>query len=256
MKSISLMCMAVVLLLTSGIGATVSPFDDLTLTPESYWNGSDGSGGFVSGNAFFSNSYSGGFWSSFAYSNRTDIGTVGFDAQYTSITGGGVAGSSNYAISYYDSWAAAPRIQLGASVISGGYFSNNAYGYHSMADGDAFAKKFGGAGGNDPDWFLLTIYGLDANLQHTGDSVDFYLADFRFGDNAQDYIVSNWSWVDLSSLGVVSGLEFEMTSSDVGQWGMNTPAYFALDNLTFNPVPEPAMMLLFIVGALIRKRNR
>jgi len=252
------MCMAALLLLTSGIGATMSTFDDLTLpSSESYWNGSDLSGGFVSGSAFFTNSYSGGFWNSFAYSNKTDIGTVGFAAQYTAITGGGVAGSSNYAISYYDSWAAAPQIQTGASVISGGYFSNNAYAYHSMANGDDFAKIFGGASGDDPDWFLLTIFGLDAGLQRTGGTVDFYLADFRFADNAQDYIVSDWSWVDLSSLGVVAGLEFEMTSSDVGQWGMNTPAYFALDDLTYNPVPEPAgMLLVFVVGALLRKRNK
>ena len=31
-----------------------------------------------------------------------------------------------------------------------------------MIYGDQFAKKFGGADGSEPDWFLLTISGQDA----------------------------------------------------------------------------------------------
>jgi hypothetical protein len=37
--------------------ADIADFEDLALTGESYWNGSDGSGGFASGSAYFSNSY-------------------------------------------------------------------------------------------------------------------------------------------------------------------------------------------------------
>jgi hypothetical protein len=61
--------------------------------------------------------------------------------------------------------------------------------------------------------------------------VDFYLADYRFTDNSEDYIVDEWTWVDLSSLGAVDSLSFTLTSSDVGQFGMNTPAYFCMDNV-------------------------
>ena len=85
-------------------------------------------------------------------------------------------------------------------------------------------------------------------------TVDFYLADYRFADNSKDYIVENWEYVDLSSLGVVKSLEFSLNSSDAGVFGMNTPAYFAMDDL--NCVPEPAtMVLLALGGILLRKRK-
>ncbi|MFP5471550.1 MAG: DUF4465 domain-containing protein, partial [Bacteroidia bacterium] len=65
-------------------------------------------------------------------------------------------------------------------------------------------------------------------------TVEFYLADYRFSDNSQDYIVDDWTLVDLSSLGNVSKLKFMLNSSDVGAWGMNTPAFFVLDELTYS----------------------
>ncbi|HMO36139.1 MAG TPA: DUF4465 domain-containing protein, partial [Gemmatales bacterium] len=56
--------------------------------------------------------------------------------------------------------------------------------------------------------------------------------------------------VDLSGLGAgTSALTFELTSSDVGPFGMNTPAYFAMDNLVV-AVPEPGTMALVGSAAL------
>ena len=52
---------------------------------------------------------------------------------------------------------------------------------------------------------------------------DFYLA------QNGEYVVG-WTYVDLSELGEIDGLTFEMSSSDTGTYGMNTPAYFAMDN--------------------------
>ena len=40
--------------------------------------------------------------------------------------------------------------------------------------------------------------------------------------------------MDLSSLGEVSSIEFVLTSSDNGEWGMNTPTYFCLDGLSID----------------------
>ena len=99
-----------------------------------------------------------------------------------------------------------------------------------MKDGDAFAKKFGGASGNDPDWFKITIKAFsNGNFQ---DSTDFFLADFRFGNNAQDYILKDWGYATLLTSNPIDSVYFELSSSDVGSWGMNTPAFFALDELT------------------------
>ena len=50
--------------------------------------------------------------------------------------------------------------------------------------------------------------------------------------SAEDYIVDEWTPVVLTSLGNVKSLEFQMSSSDNDPiFGMNTPAYFAIDNI-------------------------
>jgi len=127
-----------------------------------------------------------------------------------------------------------------------------------MRDGDGFAKKFGGATGSDPDFLRLTITGQDGGGATTG-TVDFFLADFRFADAAQDTIVRDWTFVDLSSLGAVASLGFALASTDNGAFGMNTPAYFAMDNLTVAAIPEPSTAWLLaggigIVGLALRRR--
>jgi hypothetical protein len=66
--------------------------------------------------------------------------------------------------------------------------------------------------------------------------VEFYLADYRFADNRDDYILDTWQYVDLTSLGMIKSLEFTLSSSDIGEWGMNTPAYFAIDTLVSQSV--------------------
>ncbi len=189
-----------------------------------------------------------------AYSNQIQaaVPLKGYgDGQYTAIPGSGQGGSDNYGISFIG-YIDPPTVILdSAGVVDGFSVTNNNYAYYSMLEGDAIAKKFGGISGDDEDWFLLTITGKDVGGAVTG-TVDFYLADFRFADNQSDYIVDDWEFVDLASLGVVKSLEFALSSSDVGGYGMNTPAYFAAD--TF--VPEPGTILLLGAGCLTLFRRR
>jgi len=215
---------------------SVATFDDLTLSPESFWNGSDQSGSFKSGamggEITFINSYNSDWqsWSGFAYSNMNDISTPGYTNQYSAITGKGFEGSANYAVCY-----PSPMAELGFTLpgkITGFYITNSTYAYLSMKNGDAYAKKFGGETGNDPDYFKLMIEGLDGDGLPL-DTIYFYLADFRFADNSKDYILNNWTWVDLSNLKVANKLRFSLSSSDNAVWGMNTPGYFCIDDLKY-----------------------
>ena len=141
----------------------------------------------------------------------------------------------------------------------GAYLTNATYPYLTMRDGGpfGFAKQFGGVSGDDPDFFLVTITGYDDSASSVG-SVDFYLADYRFTDNTQDYLVDQWAWVDLSSLGAVKQLQFTLSSSDNDPvFGMNTPAYFVLDDLVYAPEPGSALLLslgLLALGAAGRRR--
>ncbi len=218
----------------------VAAFEDLVLAPESYWNGDDGSGGFVSGDASFENHYSAEweFWDGFAYSNRTDANGTGYEAQYNAIPGGGQGGSANYAVAFVG-WEAPPTLTFAhPQRFTGLYVANNCYAYYDMRDGSPFSKKFGGDTGDDEDWFKLTITGIDANDLPAG-VVEFYLADFRFADNARDYILDSWAFVDLAPLGEVQTLQFTLSSSDTGGSGMNTPAYLCLDTIVTGIADAP-----------------
>ena len=234
MKHIYLAIIAIVLVFNA-TAQSVASFDQLTLAPEKFWNGSDGSGSFTSGGVTFYNSYSNsqGYesWSGFAYSNMSDATTEGFINQYSAITGHGNQGSSNYAVGYPSLSAAVADFKT-TTTVRGLYVTNSTYAYWSMKNGDDFSKKFGGESGNDEDWLILTIEGFNADKQSTG-KVESYLADFRSSNSTDDYILNTWEWVNLESLGLISKLEFSLRSTDNSIWGMNTPGYFCIDNLNY-----------------------
>lgn len=187
---------------------------------------------FNSGSCIFNNTYNidfGGFWTAgWAYSKTNDTIKGDYSNLYACYANKGVDGSNNYAVSQNLSF-----IKINDNIPKGLYVSNTTYAALSMKNGDAFAKKFGGTTGNEPDYFKLTINAFKNGSLKT-EKVDFYLADFRFTDNALDYIVKDWTYVNLEILGNLDSLQFTLTSSDTGQFGMNTPAFFCVDNITTN----------------------
>ena len=223
----------------------VCDFEDLTINPESYWNGADESGVFITGNTRFYNDYNPEWssWSGWAYSNMSDSTTPGWLNQYSAITGAGYHSDSmstvggNYGVSYAP-WPSMVDFEDGrAWTVAGLFVTNSTYTALSIEHGDEFAKKFGGADGSDPDYYKLIIWGRAEGA--ATDSIEFYLADFRFDDHEKDYIIKTWKWVDLSSLGKVDSLLFVLTSSDMSDWGMNTPGFFCLDDLHVIPNEVP-----------------
>lgn len=225
-------------------------FESLTLVQaDTFYNGSDNSGGFTlnngtSNSATFSNvftDFGGGFygWNGFSYSNVTDITTEGYGNQYASYAGSGANASAKYAVFYPTGIITLQNVAQVDSVK----LTNTTYAALSMLNGDAYAKQFGSTmdangvddGTNGEDFLRVWIIGMDNQMVAT-DSVEFYLADYRFSNNSQDYILDAWTNVHLSSLGLVKHLAFKFESSDVGQWGINTPTYFAMDDLHFTNV--------------------
>ena len=262
-------------LTTPTSGAATIDFEDAEMAKKKvyggpgggrYWAGlqppTDGSidSSYVSGGARFLNNNAeccGGavFWNGFAYSNTTDTTTPGNGNEISAYAGGGAVNSANYAVAYAGG-ASAPRIEFDVpSLLQSAMLTNTTYTGLSMRDGDFFAKKFGGDSGTDADFLLLTITGRDAANVSTG-TVDFYLADFRSNDPAEDYILDVWTMVNLSSLGLVSALEFSFASSDVGQFGINTPVYFALDNIQAVPVPAAGYLFGPALAALLLRRRK
>lgn len=238
MKKIYFLASALLAVTTLKAQTTVD-FEDLTLPAESFYNGSDEAGGFVSGGVTFENEYNTAWnsWNGFAYSNMTDNTTAGFGNQYSAFPGSGANNSEMYAIYTNGDTLRFPGTNANLLSID---LTNTTYAYLSMKDGDAYAKQFGSSndangdddGTNGEDFFYVRIFNHDAAGNKT-DSLDFYLADFRFVDNSDDYIVDTWTNVDLSSFNNVNYLTFSFNSSDVGSFGINTPLYFAMDNLVY-----------------------
>lgn len=240
MRNFTLLIIALLL----GISAqaqSVASFDTLTLPKaDTFYVNYSSYGddlGFDDGLAHFPcvyDTFPGGwqYWKSgFAYSNMTDSLTAGYTNQYSAITGKGYNGSSQYIIG----WDVMNKIYLkGKAVgkpVNGFYLANTSYAYYSMRDGDMFAKKFGGASGSDSDYLVITVRGyLDGALKT--DSVQEFLADFTSSDNTKDTIYRGWRWVNLLTLGNVDSLQIQLTSSDMGAFGMNTPGYYAIDDFT------------------------
>lgn len=167
-------------------------------------------------------------WWGYGVANHTATDFNSLDDQFNSCVGNGYDKSVNYGVAYVGDFMGPVYVTLStddAAVVPGVYVTNAAYAMASMLNGDSYAKKFGKG-----DWFKLTATGYDDDEATTG-SVDFYLADLRSDDEDDWYVVNDWKYFDLSTLGKVRQIKFTLSSTDNSTSGMNTPAYFCYDNM-------------------------
>ena len=190
-------------------------------------------------------SYGGFSWDGMAYSSVNDTTTAGFGNQYAAYGDGMGMGDAGSYVIHANPYTPRSVITLPvATTIQGFYANNTTYAALSMLNGDDFARQFTTASN---DFFKLTIEGFDGSDSSQG-TVDFFLADYT-GETGS--IVDDWTFVNLSGLGSnVVSLSFTMSSSDNGDFGMNTPAYFAMDNLTVAAIPEPATLVLLLLSSM------
>lgn len=119
------------------------------------------------------------------------------------------------------------NLNTNKSEFKGAWVTNATYAYLAVKDGNDGGGHVKGPFTNN-DWFKLTATGYNADKSKIG-SIDFYLADFRDG---KQEIVNTWKWFDWSSIKNADYITFEMSSTDNGEFGMNTPSYFCLDGIT------------------------
>lgn len=258
---VRLVC-AVVVIGAATVRADVVTFEDLSVPPSGYFNGDPGglSPGqsvnvpWTSGGASFANTFGVDadfafpYWIGFAYSDVVNTTDPDFGNQYASYPGGG-SGSTTYAVAYAD--GAAVTLPVPATV-AGFMIANTTYAALTMLDGDPYGFSLPlGPGG----WFRVTASGSLGGAA-TG-TAEYYLADLRGGSTPG--VLATWDWFDLSPLGTVDTISFTFAGSDAGVFGLNTPAYFAMDDLTFAPVPEPStgaiVASLVFAAAAVRRRS-
>lgn len=227
-------CLALSAFSYNSFGQVMAGFEDFNLKPGEHLNDASPHKVFRSGSIELPNFYDPEFdyWAGWAISAGTNTTSPGFQNQYSSIAGGGALGTTAYGVGYiYDPIVVRLKPNAVGKPMIGMYVNNSTYTYLSIRDGDSFAKKFGGETGTDPDFFMLTIKKYSGGVIDD-DSINFYLADYRFPQADKDYIISDWTYVDLTVLGEVDSLVLSLKSSDVGIFGMNTPAYVCIDQVS------------------------
>ena len=174
-------------------------------------------------------SYGGLSWEGFTLSTISqDTANV-----FGCVANGGIAGvATPYAIGYFSEWVT-ESLGCSSNIILFDqdyypeyvYVCQNSNTMEAIANGGVFsARAF-----TDQDTLSLTINALNSSLEEVH-SITYYLA----VDGQKN---TGWVKVPLTSLGKAAGISFRMKTTDVGDFGSNTPLYFAIDGLTVNTTP-------------------
>lgn len=207
------------------------------------------------------NSYGGQSWEGFTLSRVSqDTANV-----FGCVANGGVAGEGTpYVIGYFSDWVTESQGYSSNLILFDEayypeyvYICQNSNTMKAITEGGVFnARAF-----TEEDTLALVISAIDGAFQEIATTV-YYLAVDGEKNNG-------WVKVPLNALGKTAGLSFRMTTTDMGQFGMNTPMYFALDALTVNtdsianslypipnnPLPEPNCQKLIRDGQLLLLRD-
>ena len=171
-------------------------------------------------------SYGGMSWEGFTISKVSqDTANV-----FGCVANGGLAGvGTPYVIGYYSSWITELLGYSSNTILFDQdyypehvYICQNSNTMEAITNGGVFnARAF-----TENDTLALIISALNSGMEETK-SITYYLAVDGEKNNG-------WIKVPLTALGQAAGLSFRMTTTDIGQFGENTPMYFALDGLTVN----------------------
>ncbi|MEA2042963.1 MAG: DUF4465 domain-containing protein [Bacteroidota bacterium] len=213
-------------------GATAQENFNFELLPipetTGYWNGSDLSGEFGDAQVTFENSYNTDYQSWFGFSYAFDTITV--DMQY--IDHATDASGNVFGIGYVpNDWEGGTYENLPitcsfaqSTSVQSIDVTNSEYAADVILYGSSFGEPAFTAG----DWFKLIISGY-SNNELTGE-IEFLLADYTDGNSI---VINSWETINLSELGTVDSLQFNLASTHTGNYGMNTPAYFCIDNISY-----------------------
>ena len=175
---------------------------------------------------FYNEEYA--YWGGFALSNVKDTDPANglFTNQYA-VFNDSAASGDNFLIYYYDSFNEPCDIVLKKDVtLSEVKLNLTTYAYASITNEaiNDFARVF-----IDGDYLKVIFTGMKGN-DVTG-VVECYVVDFRDGKRE---MATNWSEYSLSGLGEgYNRVRVTIETTDVGEWGANTPLYIALDDLVY-----------------------
>lgn len=261
------------------LNANVATFEDVDIVTDPSaesgqgealrFESGSGSNYWTSGEAYFNLYEGGGYWCGITASNSTNTSLSGLAGQYTSITGSGYDGSSNYGIVYYSQYDALMN-DITADVLtpdlanfSSMYITNAVYTYDTLLNGNDFAKNSLQSYADQSQYaeFKITIKGIvkmgdeENYAEYTENSVEVILGNTYLNEDTgkwEVYILQDWELIDLTTLNETDGLyglNFTVEGTDKSGGWDNWPTYFAMDNISYTAVPEPATFAM-IFGTL------
>ena len=179
------------------------------------------------------NSYGGLSWEGFTMSKVSqDTANV-----FGCVANGGLAGvGTPYVIGYYSDWILATKgFSSNIILFDQAYYPEYVYICQNSNTMEAITKGnvFNARAFTETDTLALIISTLNSNLEEI-ESITYFLA----VDGTKN---SGWVKVPLTALNQAVGLSFRMITTDIGEYGANTPMYFALDGLTVNTEPVTAV---------------
>jgi hypothetical protein len=140
-----------------------------------------------------------------------------------------------YLMAYWSEWsepqAAAIYLSTEQSMEAKEiYICNQPYAYYVCLNGNGYGRALNQEG----DALKLYIHGLDSDFEDNGKVVEHTLISaVDNGDGTFSPVGSTeWQRIDLSELGAINGIYFTMTSTDSGEYGINSPTYFCADRFT------------------------
>ena len=175
---------------------------------------------------FYNEEYA--YWGGFAQSKVKDANAAnGVFANQYAVYNDSAASGDSFLIYYYDSFNEPCDIRLKRDVLLSDVKLNlTTYAYASITNEaiNDFARAF-----IDGDYLKVIFTGMKGN-DVTG-VVECYVVDFRDGKRE---MATNWSEYSLSGLGEgYNRVRVTIETTDVGEWGANTPLYIAMDDLTY-----------------------
>lgn len=184
----------------------------------------------------------------YSYLNQCSV----YNTSITSGASGAGHSGNNFAIvygyvdQYNSSYMTYPSITFRASTkVSTVWICNSSYTYGVIKNGNHWddGEDDGWTGSAKPlnntfsdgkkGYLTIEAYGFNGSTPtNGGNPVTFDLANYNTSSTGN--VIDQWTEWDLSALGSVTTIKFNIVGNDSGTYGLNTPAYFCIDDISYS----------------------
>lgn len=168
------------------------------------------------------------YWGGFVQSKVFDRDAANgkYENQYAVYNTKAASGES-FLLYYYDSYSEPCDMVFADEIMLKSIKLNmSTYAYASITDEDinTFARKF-----DDGDFLKVIFTALDTYGEPVGEAVECYVVDYRDGKR---FIADDWHEFQLG-IECKGSVRVAIETSDVGEYGANTPLYICMDDLYY-----------------------